>query len=81
MGCFQSDTKPRAQGIYGFAKADEADAALRMALDKGAGDQALVQKLELHFSCTNLKNVDIGSLTDSACVLYCKDPKYASSTR
>jgi len=37
---------------------------------KGNNDEGLSMQLELHFACTNLKNMDIGSLTDSAVAVY-----------
>lgn len=34
------------------------------------GDDSLSMQLELHFACTDLKNMDVGSLTDSAVAVY-----------
>ena len=76
MGCFSSDTKPKEAGLYGHIMPQESQEALKFALNKG-GEEALVSQLLLHISCRKLKNVDVGSLTDSACILYMKDKRYA----
>ena len=72
MGCFSSDTKPKGSATYGFDKREEIDEALKFALNKGE-EEGLSMQIELHFSCVNLKNMDIVSLTDSAVVVYLKD--------
>ena len=75
MGCFAtSDTKHKEKGIYGYNRPEESQEAINFALNKGE-EAGLASQLEVHISCTNLKNVDVGSLTDSACVLYVKDSK------
>ena len=74
MGCFSSDTKPKEVGTYGYVRRDESQEALDFALNN-KGEDRLVSQIELHISCADLKNVDVGSLTDSACVLYIKDNK------
>jgi hypothetical protein len=39
---------------------------------EGIVQDDLSMNLELSISCQNLINVDVGSLTDAACVLYLK---------
>lgn len=80
MGCFNSDTKPKASATYGFAKQEDIQEALEFALNKGEGENLSMQ-LELHLSCANLKNMDTFSLTDSVAVIYLKDKKYVRYER
>jgi len=61
----------------GGGSANELDDAIQHAL-KGNQDDNLSMELELHFACKNLKNMDIGSETDSAIAVYRK-AKYFSS--
>lgn len=72
MGCMSSDTNPHAKAIQGFEKIEDSKEALKFALAK-EGEADLVTQVEIFLSCTELKNVDVTSLTDSACVLYMKD--------
>jgi hypothetical protein len=74
MGCFTSDTKPKAKGIHGQSTCGEVQEAVNFVLNQGA-DEGLVSQIELHLACTNLKNMDVGSLTDSACVVRMKTHK------
>jgi len=74
MGCFASDTKPKARGIHGRAMQGEVHDAVNFVLNGGA-EEGLISQVELHLSCTSLKNMDVGSLTDSACVVYMKTHK------
>ncbi len=67
MGCFTSDTKPRTEGVYGTMQEEEAAT--------GEQEQGLVMRLEIHVACKDLKNMDVLSLTDSACVLFQKNQK------
>ncbi len=74
-GCFSaSDTRPAQSATYGAAPTSENQEALKFALNRG-GEEGLVSQIELHMSCAGLKNVDVGSLTDSACVVYMKNNK------
>ncbi len=75
MGCFASDTKPKETGLYGHMMPEETQEALNFAMNR-PGEEGLVTQVELHISCTDLKNVDAHSLTDSACVVYLKNNKY-----
>lgn len=74
MGCFSSDTKPNPKGIHGQAMSGEVQEAVNFVLNQGA-EEGLISQVELHLSCTNLKNMDVGSLTDSACVIRMKTHK------
>jgi len=47
------------------------DEAIQHAI-QGLPEEGLQMKLSLHFACANLKNMDIGSLTDSVVVVYMK---------
>ena len=47
----------------------EVNEAVNHAL-QGKSEEGLSMELELHFACTNLKNMDVGSLTDSAVAVY-----------
>eukprot|EP01022_Parablepharisma_sp_SALTPOND_P033544 TRINITY_DN88983_c1_g1_i1.p1 TRINITY_DN88983_c1_g1~~TRINITY_DN88983_c1_g1_i1.p1 ORF type:complete len:667 (-),score=68.56 TRINITY_DN88983_c1_g1_i1:61-1941(-) len=72
-GCFAtSDTKPKSDATYGFSgNGNELDDAIQHAL-QGKDEDNLSMELELHFSCIDLKNMDTGSLTDSAIAVYLK---------
>jgi hypothetical protein len=48
--------------------------AVNFVLNQGA-EEGLISQVELHLSCTDLKNMDVGSLTDSACVVFMKTHK------
>lgn len=74
MGCFASDTKPKAAGIHGQAVHGEVQEAVNFVLNQGA-EEGLVSQVELHLACSDLKNMDVGSLTDSACVVRLKTHK------
>lgn len=75
MGCFAtSDTKPKALAIGSEQKSNDLDRAMRFAMQKGGEmDSGLSMQLELHFSCQNLKNMDVGSPTDSAVAVYMRN--------
>ena len=75
MGQQVSDTKPKTQGIYGTTILEEVKEAVNFARNRGT-TKGIISEIELHISCTNLKNVDVGSLTDSACVVFVKNKKY-----
>lgn len=74
MGCFMSDTKPKSEGTHGQAMSGEVQEAVNFVFNKGA-EEGLISQVELHLACTNLKNMDVGSLTDSACVIRMKTHK------
>lgn len=74
MGCFTSDTKPKAAGIHGHSMRGEVQEAVNFVLNQGA-EEGLTSRVELHLACTKLKNMDVGSLTDSACVVHLKTRK------
>ena len=74
MGCFSSDTKPKMEGVHGRACNEELQEAVNFVINQGA-EEGLVSQVELHLSCTDLKNMDVGSLTDSACVVHIKNHK------
>ncbi len=74
MGCFAtSDTKPKESATYGFAKQEDLQDAIRYTTHNTLGDENLSMQIELHLACTNLKNMDVVSLTDSVCVVYLKE--------
>eukprot|EP00826_Nyctotherus_ovalis_P019093 TRINITY_DN1582_c0_g1_i42.p1 TRINITY_DN1582_c0_g1~~TRINITY_DN1582_c0_g1_i42.p1 ORF type:complete len:444 (+),score=115.15 TRINITY_DN1582_c0_g1_i42:120-1451(+) len=74
MGCFTSDTKPKAAGIHGHSMRGEVQEAVNFVLNQGV-EEGLISRVELHLACTKLKNMDVGSLTDSACVVHLKTHK------
>jgi len=74
MGCFVSDTKPKATGIHGQAVRGEVQEAVNFVLNQGA-EEGLISQVELHLACSDLINMDVGSLTDSACVVRLKTHK------
>ena len=74
MGCFSSDTKPKMSGTYGRSEHEEVQDAVNFYLNQGA-EEGLVSPVEIHLSCKDLKNMDVGSLTDSACVVRLKTRK------
>ena len=74
MGNYESDTKPKAEGIYGSSPPEEIKEVVDFAMRKGA-EKGIVSQVELYISCKDLKNVDVSSLTDSACVVYLMDNK------
>lgn len=73
MGCISSDTRARSSAIRQSDKGD-IDDAIGLVLNQGE-KEGLMSQVELHLSCTQLKNMDVGSLTDSACVVHLKDSK------
>ena len=72
MGCVpDSDTKLKTKATYGYIeKAGVNEAVSQACFDQQQMD--LRMQLELHFACTELKNVDSGSLTDSVVAVYLK---------
>ena len=73
MGCISSDTRERSSAIRQSDKGD-IDDAIGLVLNQGE-KEGLMSQGELHLSCTQLKKMDVGSLTNSACVVHLKDNK------
>lgn len=74
MGCFQSDTRPKTQGVHSHSMPGEVQEAMNFAINRNM-QEGLIAQIELHLSCANLKNMDTISLTDSVCVVSIKDNK------